>query len=136
MLDRGLMGLCALTALLVGGAAGTEMIVDSQKKWSLVATQRLEAPYPHSVLLQNLVYQALKTDRNIGYTQPARCGRAVKNPDRSSPALGRIPARRGTGSFQIWRKSWPDQAGQALTFRMGGHGSILPLPKTELDIIG
>ncbi len=37
------------------------MIVYSQEEMViLVATQRLEAPYPHSVLLQNLVYQALE----------------------------------------------------------------------------
>ncbi len=62
MLDRGLSGAMRSNGSFGwGGAAGTEMIVDSQEEMViLVATQRLEAPYPHSVLLQNLVYQALE----------------------------------------------------------------------------
>jgi hypothetical protein len=37
------------------------MIIDPQEEMViLVATQRLNAPYPHSILFQNLVYQALE----------------------------------------------------------------------------
>ena len=44
-----------------GGAAGTDFIVDPSLDLVMVmTTQRLMAPYPHSILLQNLVYQALE----------------------------------------------------------------------------
>jgi CubicO group peptidase (beta-lactamase class C family) len=61
MVDRGLNGAMRSDGSFGwGGAAGTEMIIDPQEDMViLVATQRLMAPYNHSVLLQNLVYQAL-----------------------------------------------------------------------------
>ena len=60
--DRGLNGgMRSLGSFGWGGAAGTEMIIDPQEEMVLlVATQRLFAPYPHSTLFQNLVYQALE----------------------------------------------------------------------------
>jgi CubicO group peptidase (beta-lactamase class C family) len=61
MMDRGLSGAMRSNGSYGwGGAAGTEMIIDPQEDLVfLVATQRLMAPYQHSVLFQNLVYQAL-----------------------------------------------------------------------------
>jgi len=61
LLDRGLNGAMRSNGSYGwGGAAGTEMIIDPQEEMVvLLATQRIFAPYPHSVLFQNLVYQAL-----------------------------------------------------------------------------
>ena len=61
MVDRGLNGAMRSNGSYGwGGAAGTEMIIDPQEDLViLLATQRLMAPYPHNILLQNLVYQAL-----------------------------------------------------------------------------
>ncbi len=61
LVDRGLNGaMRSAGSFGWGGAAGTEMVVDPQEELVLlIATQRLYAPYQHSVLFQNLVYQAL-----------------------------------------------------------------------------
>lgn len=61
MVDRGLFGSMRSNGSFGwGGAAGTEMVIDPQEDLILLsATQRLYAPYPHNVLFQNLVYQAL-----------------------------------------------------------------------------
>ncbi len=62
MLDRGLNGAMRSDGSYGwGGAAGTEMVIDPQEDMVLlIATQRLYAPYPHSILFQNLVYQAVE----------------------------------------------------------------------------
>ncbi len=61
LLDRGLNGaMRSVGSFGWGGAAGTEMVIDPQEEMVLLlATQRLYAPYLHSVLFQNLVFQAL-----------------------------------------------------------------------------
>lgn len=61
MLDRGLNGhMQSNGAFGWGGAAGTDMLIDPQEGLILLmATQRLMAPYQHSVLFRNLVYQAI-----------------------------------------------------------------------------
>lgn len=61
VVDRGLYGAMRSNGSFGwGGAAGTDMIIDPQEDLVfLLATQRLEAPRPHSTLFQNLVYQAL-----------------------------------------------------------------------------
>jgi CubicO group peptidase (beta-lactamase class C family) len=62
MMDRGLCGAMQSNGSFGwGGAAGTEVIIDPQEEMvALAATQYLNAPYPHSTLFQNLVYQALE----------------------------------------------------------------------------
>ena len=61
LIDRGLNGAMRSNGSFGwGGAAGTEMVIDPDEEMVLlIATQRLYAPYQHSVLFQNLVYQAL-----------------------------------------------------------------------------
>ncbi len=61
MLDRGLDGAMRSNGSFGwGGAAGTDCVIDPQEDLViLVMTQRLAAPYAHSTLLQNLVYQAI-----------------------------------------------------------------------------
>ncbi len=61
MMDRGLNGSMRSNGSYGwGGAAGTEMIIDPQEDLILLlCTQRLFAPYPQSILFQNMVYQAL-----------------------------------------------------------------------------
>lgn len=62
LIDRGLNGAMRSTGSYGwGGAAGTEMVIDPQEDMILLSgTQRLMAPYPHSVLFQNMVYQAIE----------------------------------------------------------------------------
>ncbi len=62
LMDRGLNGAMRSSGSFGwGGAAGTEMVIDPQEDMVLlIATQRLFAPYSHSVLFQNLVYQAVE----------------------------------------------------------------------------
>ncbi len=62
VVDRGLTGFMRSTGSFGwGGAAGTDCIIDPQEDLIiLLMTQVLEAPYSHSTLLQNLVYQALE----------------------------------------------------------------------------
>jgi CubicO group peptidase (beta-lactamase class C family) len=61
LLDRGLNGaMRSVGAYGWGGAAGTEAIIDPQEDTVLLlGTQRLDAPYRHAALFENLVYQAL-----------------------------------------------------------------------------
>ena len=62
VMDRGLCGAMRSNGSFGwGGAAGTECVIDPQEDMVvLIATQRLMAPYQHSILFQNLVYQALE----------------------------------------------------------------------------
>jgi CubicO group peptidase (beta-lactamase class C family) len=61
LMDRGLNGAMRSNGSYGwGGAAGTEMVIDPQEEMILLlGTQRLYAPYAHSMLFQNMVYQAL-----------------------------------------------------------------------------
>jgi CubicO group peptidase (beta-lactamase class C family) len=62
LIDRGLSGSTRSNGSYGwGGAAGTDCVIDPQENLIMILmTQRLVAPYPHHILLQNLVYQAIE----------------------------------------------------------------------------